>query len=54
MQYAIAAQEAFGGPASVAGQQAIGLGQVSLGQLALGERVLNVEAAAWPMRERQN
>jgi len=51
MQYAIAVD---GDPtqavqASLAGRRRIGLTETSLGQLALGEKVLNVEASAWPM-----
>ncbi|HUW99458.1 MAG TPA: hypothetical protein VMY35_00635 [Phycisphaerae bacterium] len=52
MQYAIAVD---GDPtqavqASLAGRRRIGLTETSLGQLALGEKVLNVEASAWPLR----
>jgi len=52
MQYAIAVDGDGRQPtvASLAGRRRIGLAETSLGQLALGEKVLNVEASAWPMR----
>ena len=37
--------------ASVSGQRRLGLSETSLGQLAVGDRLLNVEASAWPVRE---
>lgn len=37
--------------ASVSGQRRIGLTETSLGQLAVGDRLLNIEASAWPVRE---
>jgi hypothetical protein len=51
MQYAIAVDGGEHQPAlaSLAGRRRIGLAETSLGQLALGEKVLNVEASAWPM-----
>lgn len=56
MQYAIAANGDVRRPvvASIAGQRRVGLSETSLGQLALGDRVLNVGAAAWPVRREQN
>jgi hypothetical protein len=53
VQYAIA----MDGPspqaplASLSGQRRLGLADSPLGQLAVGDRVLSVEAAAWPMRQ---
>ncbi len=37
--------------ASLSGQRRLGLLEMPLGQLATGERVLNIEAAAWTMRQ---
>jgi len=56
MQYAIAVDGDGRQPsvASLAGRRRIGLTETSLGQLALGEKVLNVEASAWPMRQERN
>jgi hypothetical protein len=56
MQYAIAVDGGEHRPAvaSLAGRRRIGLTETSLGQLALGEKVLNVEASAWPMRQERN
>lgn len=53
MQYAIAVD---GDPqqaplASLSGQRRLGLAESSLGQLAMGDRVLNIDAAAWSMRQ---
>ena len=52
MQYAIAVdgQSQQTPPASLAGQRRLGLVETSLGQLAMGDRVLNVQAAAWPLQ----
>lgn len=36
--------------ASLAGQRRVGLTQTQLGQLAVGDKLLNVEATAWPIR----
>ena len=56
MQYAITVDGDSRQPAvaSLAGRRRIGLTETSLGQLALGEKVLNVEASAWPMRQERN
>ena len=37
--------------ASLSGQRNLGLAESPLGQLAVGDKLLNVEAAAWPMRQ---
>jgi len=51
MQYAIAADgdSSQAVQSSIAGQRRIGLTETLLGQLALGDKLLNVEATAWPM-----
>jgi hypothetical protein len=50
VQYAIAMDGQSQAPlASLSGQRRLGLADSPLGQLAVGDRVLNVEAAAWPM-----
>jgi len=56
MQYAIAVDGDGHQPAlaSLTGRRRIGLTETSLGQLALGEKVLNVEASAWPLRQERN
>jgi hypothetical protein len=56
MQYAIAVDGDGHQPAvaSLAGQRRIGLAETPLGQLAWGDRLLNVEAAAWPLRQERN
>ena len=56
MQYAIAVDGDGRQPAvaSLAGRRRIGLTGTSLGQLVLGEKVLNVEASAWPLRQERN
>jgi hypothetical protein len=56
MQYAIAVDggEHRVAAASLSGQRRIGLTETSLGQLALGEKVLNVEASAWPLSQERN
>jgi hypothetical protein len=56
MQYAIAVDGGEHQPAvaSLAGRRRIGLTETSLGQLALGDRLLNVEATAWPLRQERN
>ena len=56
VQYAIAVDGDGRQPsvASLAGRRRIGLTETSLGQLALGEKVLNVEASAWSMRQERN
>jgi hypothetical protein len=41
-------------PGTLSGQRHIGLSQTSLGQLALNDRLLSVEASAWPIKEAQN
>ena len=53
VQYAIAVDGDEHQPAiaSLAGQRCIGLAETPLGQLALGDRLINVEAAAWPVRQ---
>jgi hypothetical protein len=53
MQYAIAmdGQSQDAPLASLSGQRSLGLAEAPLGQLAMGDRVLNVEAAAWAMRQ---
>ena len=40
-----------GSLASLSGERRIGLTETSLGQLALGERLVNVEASAWPIHQ---
>ena len=37
--------------ASFSGQRRLGLSEAPLGQLAMGDKLLNVDAAAWPMRQ---
>jgi len=56
MQYAIAVDggEHRVAAASLSGRRRVGLTEISLGQLALGEKVLNVEASAWPMPQERN
>lgn len=56
VQYVIALGDADPGQegASLAGRRPVGLTQTSLGQLALGDRLLNVQACAWPMTEERN
>lgn len=56
MQYAIAmdGQPQQAPLASLTGQRRLGLAETSLGQLAMGDKMLNVEAAAWPMRQERN
>jgi hypothetical protein len=53
VQYAIAmeGQSQQAPLASLSGQRSLGLANAQLGQLAMGDRVLNIEAAAWPMRQ---
>lgn len=53
MQYAIAVDgRSREAPlASLSGQRRLGLAEASLGQLAMGDKLLNVEAAAWPIRQ---
>lgn len=43
-------QDQHGALASVTGQRRVGLTERSLGQLTLGDRLVNVEASAWPIR----
>ncbi|KPK48518.1 MAG: hypothetical protein AMK72_06780 [Planctomycetes bacterium SM23_25] len=56
VQYAIAVDGAEDRPAvaRLAGQRRIGLAETPLGQVALGDRLLSVEAAAWPLRQEGN
>jgi len=56
MQYAIAVAGQNGGgvTATLSGQRRVGLTETSLGQLALSDRLLNVQLAAWPIREPAN
>jgi len=56
MQYAIAvdASQRQGAPAILSGQRHVGLTGTPLGQLALGDHLLNVEAAAWSLKEQTN
>jgi len=56
MQYAITVDGDSRQPAvaSLAGRRRIGLAETPLGQLALGDRLLNVAASAWPMRQERN
>jgi hypothetical protein len=53
MRYAIAMDgESQEAPlASLSGQRSLGLAEAPLGQLAMGDKLLNVEAAAWAMRQ---
>ncbi len=52
MHYTIAADGDSRDPvlASLTGQRHLGLAETSLGQLAMDDRILNIEAAAWPLR----
>jgi hypothetical protein len=56
MQYAIAMDgpQRDGVAAALSGRRHIGLKKTSLGQLALDDRMLNVEATAWPIKESRN
>lgn len=57
VQYAIALEGSPDRPAvlaSVSGQRRVGLDETSLGQLAVGDRLINVEASAWPIREEKH
>ena len=40
-----------GSLASLSGERSVGLTETALGQLAMGDRLVNVEASAWPMRQ---
>jgi len=40
--------------ASISGQRRLGTAEAPLGQLAMGDKLLNVEAAAWAMRQEGN
>jgi hypothetical protein len=40
--------------ASISGQRSLGTAEAPLGQLVMGDRLMNVEAAAWPMRQEGN
>jgi len=53
VRYAIAAGNDSHRPilANLTGQRPLSLAETSLGQLALGDRVVSVEAAAWPLRQ---
>ena len=54
LQYALAADGREPGPddsAAVVGRRHVGLSQTPLGQLALNERLMNVDASAWVIRE---
>ena len=53
VQYAISMEGDKQQPiqASLGGERRIGLTETSLGQLAFGDRLVNVEASAWPMRQ---
>jgi hypothetical protein len=37
--------------ASLSGQRRLGPAETPLGQLVMDDKLLNVEAAAWPMRQ---
>jgi len=56
MQYAIAVagRDAQSITATLSGQRRVGLTETSLGQLALSDQLLNVQVAAWPIRESAN
>lgn len=56
VQYAIAmeGQSQQAPAASLSGERRLGLTELPLGQLAMGDRVLNIEAAAWPMPQERN
>lgn len=56
MHYAIAVdgQSPQAPAASISGQRRLGTAEAPLGQLTMGDRVLNVEAAAWAMRQEGN
>jgi hypothetical protein len=53
IQYAIAADGAGAGAdeSALAGRRHVGLGQTSLGQLALNDRLVNIDASAWVIRD---
>jgi hypothetical protein len=53
VQYALAADDTGHGPddASLAGRRPLGLGQTALGQLAMNDRLVNVDASAWVVRD---
>jgi len=55
LEYAIAADGSDRGPdgAALAGRRAVGLSQTSLGQLALADRLVNVDASAWVIRDQR-
>jgi len=40
--------------AGLSGQRRLGLAEAPLGQLAFGDKLLNVEAAAWPVQQERN
>jgi hypothetical protein len=46
-----AGESSQGNLASLSGHRRIGLTETSLGQLAFGDRLVNVEASAWPIRQ---
>jgi len=56
VQYAIAVGGESQQPplASLSGRRRLGLSETPLGQLAMGDRVLNIGAAAWPIRGEHN
>lgn len=56
IQYAIAVdgQSQQAPLASLSGQRRLGLSEARLGQLAMGDKLLNIEAAAWPIRQERN
>jgi hypothetical protein len=53
MRYAIAVdgQSQETPLASLSGERRLGTSESSLGQLTMGDRVMNIEAAAWPMQQ---
>jgi hypothetical protein len=59
MQYAITVDDRGqsgkpSNPGTLSGQRHISLAQTSLGQLAMDDRLLSVEASAWPIKETRN
>lgn len=53
LRYALAADGADGGldDAALVGQRHVGLGQTVLGQLAMNDRLVNIDASAWVMKD---
>lgn len=54
LQYAVVAEESDSGwnDATLVGRRQIDVGQTSLGQLAMNDRLVNVDASAWVMKDK--